>query len=197
MLGFMVAYSRAMVSVKRWGRRIQDNVLHAPAGVLRRYNISPHAVSMVSLFMVFVSAVLIYQHDKRYLVTLPAAILFDMLDGTLARLYPESEFGAFFDFLLDRFSDAILILALAMSGMMGYYFEIIFLFFYALSTLFVKVLESQNVKVYVLSFRTITVSALFLQEVYPLALWYISCGLLASYVLTSIAALPKAVFRKK
>jgi len=197
MLELMVAYSRAMTSVKRRGRRIQDAVLETPAGILRRHNISPNAVSLVSLFLMFVSAVLIYQHDKRYLVTLPAAILFDMLDGTLARMYPPSEFGVFFDFLLDRFSDVMIILSLAMSGMLGYYFEITFLFFYALATLLVKVLESLKIKVYVLSFRTITVSALFLQELNPQALWYISCGLLASYVLTSIASLPKVVFRRK
>jgi phosphatidylglycerophosphate synthase len=197
MLGFMVAYSLAMTSVKQWGRRIQDFMLKAPAEVLHRFRVSPHAVSLVSLFLVYVSALLIYRHDKLYLAALPAAILFDMLDGTLARMYSPNEFGVFFDYLLDRFSDAMIILSLAMSGMLGYVFQLTLLFFYALSTLLVKVLEAQKIKVYVLSFRTITVAALFLQEAFPQALWYISCGLLASYVITAAAALPKAVFRHR
>lgn len=199
MLGLIVAYSRVMSSIKKWGRKYQDSLLNPPAKFLHQHRVSPSIVSIISMFMVFVSSILLFQKNKYYLITLPMAICLDMFDGTLARMgvHPKNKFGVLFDFFLDRFSDSMIILALAVSGMLGYYFTLSLLFFYVLSTLLVKLLESLKINIYILSFRTITVFALFLQEVYAKALFFICSILLINYFITALSALPKVVFKPK
>jgi len=76
--------------------------------------ISPNAVTCLGFFLTIVSAFIIASgHFVWGGLLLWFAALFDMLDGTLARLSQPSTFGAFLDSTLDRYSESATLLALA------------------------------------------------------------------------------------
>ncbi|MFH1125808.1 MAG: CDP-alcohol phosphatidyltransferase family protein [Candidatus Altiarchaeota archaeon] len=196
MLGFIVEYSKAIDFLKDKGRVYQDALLKVPAGLLRRHGVSPDAVTLLSMVLVLVSSILLFRQDKLYLLVLPSAVFVDMLDGTLARMYAKERFGILFDYFSDRFSDAMLILALVASGMLDYYLALFLLFFYVVSTLLTKLLENMKIKVYILSFRILAMIALFLNELYGSALLLVCYILLLDYACTTLAALPRVFYRK-
>jgi len=78
----------------------------------------------------------------------------------------------------------------------GYYFALLLLFFYVLSTLLLKLLEPMKVRIYLLSFRILLFAGLLLQEVYSNAFILFSGILLLDYLLIALFALPRIVFRK-
>ena len=195
MLEFVEAYSRVVSFLKKWGRKRQDVIFRMPAGVLKGFGVSPNDVSILSMFFVFLSSIFIIQENRLYLVALSGAILLDMLDGTLARMMPKNHFGGVFDFFIDRFSDCMLLLSFSTSGLLAPYFSVVLLFFYALSTLFEKLLDGIRIRVYVLSFRIFMMVGLFLQEIHPKAVLAVACLLLINYMITSLSALPKVAFK--
>lgn len=84
------------------------------AAVIARSGISPNALTMVGLLL---NSVVAYFLATGQLVTGGALVLFagafDMLDGALARVTNRSsQFGAFLDSTLDRYSEAIVYLGL-------------------------------------------------------------------------------------
>lgn len=193
MLSWVVAYSRVIESIKRYGHRLQDVVFSVPARILFRCTVSPDFVSVLSMAFVFLSSLFLFWGNRYYLATLMIAVCLDMLDGTLARMYGKNPLGGLFDYFSDRFSDSMLLLAFVASGMLDYYLALLLLFFYVVSTLLSKTLESRGVKVYLLSFRILTVLALFLQEAYPRALFWVSVLLLLNYSLVALSAIPAAM----
>ncbi len=98
------------MSWKAWGRRTAEWIV-AP---LARRGVTPNTVTVVGFaFNIGTAVVLATGH-----LSFGAGLLFlsggfDMLDGALARvLKQQTDFGAFLDSLLDRYSEATILLAL-------------------------------------------------------------------------------------
>ena len=81
--------------------------------------LTPNQISVLGLLMAIISAYL-YWNAQFEAAWLPVAALFllisgfcDALDGVLARLYGEATvFGGFFDSLLDRYADALILVSI-------------------------------------------------------------------------------------
>ena len=95
-------------------RKYSRIFLEPLARFISRTGLSPNVITVIGfLLMVGVAFVL----ARGYLVLggllIIAAVLFDAIDGTLARMMGRtSRFGAFLDSTLDRFSEAIIFLGL-------------------------------------------------------------------------------------
>lgn len=96
--------------LQAWGRRTAERV----ASPLARHGVTPNAVTVLGFaFNIGTAAVLASGHLSAGGVLLLLSGLFDMLDGALARITSrQSDFGAFLDSLLDRYSEAAILLAL-------------------------------------------------------------------------------------
>jgi CDP-diacylglycerol--glycerol-3-phosphate 3-phosphatidyltransferase len=95
-------------------KRILDALVRAIA----RSSISPNAITFIGL-LINIGCGVLYGYGKHFSagLLLIFAALFDMLDGRVARLRKEvTRFGAFFDSVLDRYSDIVVYL-----GIMIYY----------------------------------------------------------------------------
>jgi CDP-diacylglycerol--glycerol-3-phosphate 3-phosphatidyltransferase len=94
------------------GKRVVDSIVH----MFSRIHVSPNLLTFVGLLINIWAAVLF---AKGYffwagLVVLFAGI-FDIIDGEVARLTKRvTKFGAFFDSVIDRYSDLLLLLGLAL-----------------------------------------------------------------------------------
>jgi len=93
-----------------WARGLAEDLVSP----LARSGISPNAVTIAGfLFNLATAAVLAGNHLSLGGLLLFLSGLFDMLDGALARVSKrQSTFGAFLDSLLDRYSEAVVLLAL-------------------------------------------------------------------------------------
>jgi archaetidylinositol phosphate synthase len=94
------------------------------AKMLHRLGLSPNHVSILGIAFAVLSAVTYWQWKLNSLLLLLAPILMlasgllDALDGALARLCGEvTSFGGFFDSLLDRYADAIIICGIILGGL--------------------------------------------------------------------------------
>lgn len=96
---------------KHWTRRLVEQTV---APILGRLGITPNMVTLVGLLLtVGVAAVL--ANGSLFLGgwLMIAAGVFDLFDGALARATNQtSRFGAFFDSIIDRYSEAIIFLGL-------------------------------------------------------------------------------------
>ena len=98
-------------------RRLQSwarGTAEAAAAPLARRGITPNAVTIVGfVFNLITAGVLATGHLTVGGLLLLVSGLFDMLDGALARVSAQqSTFGAFLDSLLDRYSEAAILLGL-------------------------------------------------------------------------------------
>jgi archaetidylinositol phosphate synthase len=96
----------------------------AEAKLLHKLGLSPNNVSILGIIFAVLSAVVYWQWKLHPLFLALAPILMllsgflDALDGTLARLYGEATtFGGFFDSLLDRYADAIVLCGIVLGGL--------------------------------------------------------------------------------
>lgn len=96
--------------VQVWARRVAEGVV-AP---LARRGVRPNVVTILGFaFNVVTAAVLATGHLSAGGGLLFLSGVFDLLDGALARVTKaQSVFGAFLDSLLDRYSEAAILLAL-------------------------------------------------------------------------------------
>jgi archaetidylinositol phosphate synthase len=86
------------------------------AKMLHKLGLTPNQVSILGIAFAVLSAVAYWQWKLNPLLLLLAPLLMlasgllDALDGALARLYGEAtKFGGFFDSLLDRYADAVIL----------------------------------------------------------------------------------------
>ena len=91
---------------------------------LHRLGLSPNHVSVIGIVLAVLSAVTYWQWelDSILLIVAPllmlASGLLDALDGALARQYGEATaFGGFFDSLLDRYADSIVLCGIILGGL--------------------------------------------------------------------------------
>lgn len=96
--------------VQVWARRLAEAVV-SPLAVRQ---VDPNVVTIVGFaFNLLTAAVVATGHLSAGGALLFLSALFDMLDGALARVSArQSTFGAFLDSLLDRYSEAAILLAL-------------------------------------------------------------------------------------
>ena len=85
----------------------------------RRIPLSPNTLSITGFFITVLAAIIIPFNLRLGGIIILFGGIFDMLDGLVARTSDKAtEFGAFLDSVLDRYSDAFLFLAVA-----GYFAE--------------------------------------------------------------------------
>lgn len=98
--------------------------LTSEATILHRLGLTPNHVSILGLFLAFFSALTYWQWRFHPLLLILAPLLMlasgllDALDGAIARIYGEStKFGGFFDSLLDRYADAVILCGIILGGL--------------------------------------------------------------------------------
>jgi archaetidylinositol phosphate synthase len=94
------------------------------ATILHNVGLTPNQVSIFGIILAGLSAITYWQWKLNSLLLILAPLLMlasgllDALDGALARLYGEAtNFGGFFDSLLDRYADAIIICGIILGGL--------------------------------------------------------------------------------
>jgi CDP-diacylglycerol--glycerol-3-phosphate 3-phosphatidyltransferase len=98
------------VRFQHFARAVAEGIV----GPLASHGVTPNMVTLVGFFLnIGTAAVLATGHLSAGGALLFLSGLFDMLDGALARVTKQqSDFGAFLDSLLDRYSEAVILLAL-------------------------------------------------------------------------------------
>ncbi|WP_205701372.1 CDP-alcohol phosphatidyltransferase family protein [Herpetosiphon llansteffanensis] len=99
--------------IKRWARRLMEDFV---APILGRLGITPNMVTLIGVLLTAgVAAVLANGNLQVGGVLLILASIFDLFDGALARATNQSSrFGAFFDSIMDRYSEAVVFFGLLM-----------------------------------------------------------------------------------
>jgi archaetidylinositol phosphate synthase len=92
--------------------------LEPVAGVFVKLRITPNQISLLALLAGISCAFLFFQ--RQYLLGSLALILsavFDLIDGSVARMTDaHSNFGAVFDWIVDKYVDALVLLGIGLSG---------------------------------------------------------------------------------
>jgi archaetidylinositol phosphate synthase len=90
--------------------------------------LTPNHVSILGIIFAVLSALTYWQwkFNSFFLILAPLLMLvsgfFDALDGAMARLYGETtKFGGFFDSLLDRYADAVILCGIILGGLTEVY----------------------------------------------------------------------------
>ena len=98
--------------------------LTSVAKSIHNLGLSPNHVSILGILLAVLSAITYWQWKLHPILLILAPLLMlasgllDALDGALARLYGEAtNFGGFFDSLLDRYADAIIICGIILGGL--------------------------------------------------------------------------------
>jgi archaetidylinositol phosphate synthase len=98
--------------------------LTSEAALLHRLGLTPNHVSILGLVLALLSAVTYWQWQLHPLLLIVAPLLMlasgllDALDGAIARIYGEATtFGGFFDSLLDRYADAVILCGIILGGL--------------------------------------------------------------------------------
>jgi len=98
--------------------------LSSEAAMLHNLGLTPNYVSIFGLILAVISAVTYWQWKLNPLLLILAPLLmlasglFDALDGAIARIYGEAtSFGGFFDSLLDRYADAVILFGIILGGL--------------------------------------------------------------------------------
>jgi phosphatidylglycerophosphate synthase len=96
---------------------ILDKPLSSLAGKIQ---MSPNTITITGLVVTIMAAIILANNLFWGGILILLAGLFDMLDGIVARTHDKAtKFGAFFDSVLDRYSDSFLFLGLAWYFMQG------------------------------------------------------------------------------
>ena len=95
-------------------RPVARSVAEPLARGLARLGFSPNGLTIVGVLITVLAALLVALGELTWgALILLAGAGFDLLDGTLARLTDQaSDFGAFLDSTLDRFSEAVILFGL-------------------------------------------------------------------------------------
>ena len=108
--------TKLKTSVQKW--------LTFEAAVFHRLGFTPNRVSMLGMILALLSALTYWQWESYtfFLILAPmlmlASALLDALDGIIARIYGEtSTFGGFFDSILDRYADAVILSGILLGGL--------------------------------------------------------------------------------
>ncbi|MEJ2281703.1 MAG: archaetidylinositol phosphate synthase [Candidatus Bathyarchaeota archaeon] len=108
--------TRLKTSVQKW--------LAFEATIFHRLGFTPNHVSIFGLILALLSALTYWLWESYSFLLILAPLLMlasgflDALDGIIARIYGEtSTFGAFFDSILDRYADALILSGIILGGL--------------------------------------------------------------------------------
>ncbi|MDR0900637.1 MAG: CDP-alcohol phosphatidyltransferase family protein [Methanobrevibacter sp.] len=90
--------------------------------IAKRININPNIITLISPIIAIISAIFFAKGNLLLGgIFILIAGIFDVLDGAIARYHNRSSnFGAFLDSTMDRFSDAILIFGIILGGFINW-----------------------------------------------------------------------------
>ncbi len=98
------------------------------AASIHNIGLTPNHISIIGIVFAVLSALVYWQWKFHpfFLILAPLLMFvsgfFDALDGAMARLYTEvTKFGGFFDSLLDRYADALIICGIILGGLTEVY----------------------------------------------------------------------------
>ena len=98
--------------------------LTSTAGMFHKLGLTPNHVSGMGIIFSILAAITysLWQIDSILLIIAPILMLisglFDALDGAIARIYGEAtKFGGFFDSVLDRYADAVVLSGIIVGGL--------------------------------------------------------------------------------
>jgi archaetidylinositol phosphate synthase len=98
--------------------------LSSEVALIHGLGLSPNHISILGSVLAFVSALIYWQWKFHpiLLILAPSVMLisglFDALDGAIARTYGEAtKFGGFFDSLLDRYADGVVLCGIMLGGL--------------------------------------------------------------------------------
>lgn len=98
--------------------------LSSEVELIHGLGLSPNHISILGSVLAFVSALVYWQWKFHpiLLILAPSVMLvsglFDALDGAIARTYGEAtKFGGFFDSLLDRYADGVVLCGIMLGGL--------------------------------------------------------------------------------
>jgi archaetidylinositol phosphate synthase len=98
--------------------------LTSEVALFHRLGLTPNHVSVLGLILALLSAVTYWQWTRHPFLLILAPLLMlasgllDALDGAIARIYGEAtKFGGFFDSLLDRYADAVILYGIILGGL--------------------------------------------------------------------------------
>ena len=118
-------------------RNFVDKLIERPVEMLISLNVSPNILSLIGFLLILSASMLIFFgfiHKNLLLAWIPPFLVFmagafDIFDGEVARrTNQDGSVGAFLDSNVDRISDAVIILGLIYSNLMGYISGLIILF---------------------------------------------------------------------
>jgi len=92
--------------------------LEPVAELFVRLQITPNQISLLSLMAGIICALLFFQRDFLLgSLALLASAIFDLIDGSVARkTNAHTNFGAVFDWIVDKYVDALALLGIGLSG---------------------------------------------------------------------------------
>lgn len=109
--------------LSRLKQKVQS-LLYSQVKIAHRIGLSPNLVSVIGFcFSIFSAIAYFFSFAQSWiLITAGCLVLLsgfcDVFDGVLARTYNQvSDFGGFFDSLLDRYSDSIIFLGVILGGL--------------------------------------------------------------------------------
>ncbi len=112
-----------MIMLTRLKERVQI-LLTAEAKILHKAGFTPNHISAIGVLFAFLAGSFYWawQFDHRFLLLAPLFFLLsgicDALDGVVARLHGRTTvFGGFLDSLLDRYADAVILVAIITAGL--------------------------------------------------------------------------------
>ncbi len=105
-------------------KRQVQSFLTKEAELLHRFGLTPNIISGIGVFFGILAGILYWESQNTRIFLILASIFyltsgfFDALDGIVARLYGETTvFGGYLDSLLDRYVDAIILIAIVSAGL--------------------------------------------------------------------------------
>ena len=107
----------------RFKRQVQS-LLMIEAKLLHQFGLTPNKISGIGVLFGVLAGFLYWSSQNNRIFLIPASIFylisgfFDALDGIVARLYGKTTvFGGYLDSLLDRYVDAIILVAIISAGL--------------------------------------------------------------------------------
>jgi CDP-diacylglycerol---glycerol-3-phosphate 3-phosphatidyltransferase len=141
--------------LKTYGQPLVYQVIHPLILGLSKIGVTPNTITMIGFFlnigvaMIFIEGGNEDHLDLRYIGWGGAMILFaglfDMIDGRLARVSNQSsKFGAFFDSVLDRYSEMIMFLGICYYLVaQGYFLSSLFAFLALIGSVMVSYIRAR------------------------------------------------------
>jgi archaetidylinositol phosphate synthase len=171
------------------------------AKLLDRMHLSPNAVTVIGflLSLLIVPFTLLLDYALAGIMII-AAGFFDALDGALARLTDRvTPRGGFLDSVLDRYSDAIIVLAIICAGLCGIVWGFVALIGSLLVSYSRARVEAFGVKRYVVGFAERPVRLLIIAVSFFLEYWYpsiLNYAVIALAILTHLTVLERSILAK-